>query len=217
MAGLSKANVQPLPLRVRPVRRLSQLYLGLAIYATSMALQVESRLGNHPWDVFHQGLARHLGLSFGTITIIVGGVVLLLWIPLRQRPGFGTVSNVVCIGIFVDAALAAVPTPHAMPVRIAYLVGSVLLCGLATGLYIGARLGPGPRDGLMTGLAARGYSLRLVRTAIEVMVVVVGFSLGGTVGVGTVVYALAIGPVVQMLLSRLTVRPAPVLQPAPAV
>jgi uncharacterized membrane protein YczE len=219
MAALSKAKLKPLPLRIRPARRLVQLYVGLALYATSMALQVESRLGNHPWDVFHQGLARHLHLSFGTITILVGLVVLLLWIPLRQRPGLGTVSNVVCIGVFVDLALAAIPTPSLLAVRIAYLVGSVLLCGLATGLYIGARLGPGPRDGLMTGLAGRGYSLRLVRTSIEVCVVAVGWLLGGTVGIGTLVYALAIGPVVQILLPRLIVmpRPAPALTPEPSL
>jgi uncharacterized membrane protein YczE len=216
MAALSKAKLQPLPLRVRPVRRLVQLYVGLALYATSMALQVRSRLGNHPWDVFHQGLARHLHLSFGTITILVGLFVLLLWIPLRQRPGLGTVSNVVCIGVFVDLALAAIPTPSLLAVRIAYLVGSVLLCGLATGLYIGARLGPGPRDGLMTGLASRGYSLRLVRTSIEVCVVAVGWLLGGTVGLGTLVYALAIGPVVQLLLPRLIVMPRPAPEPLSA-
>jgi uncharacterized membrane protein YczE len=188
-----------------------------------MALMVEARLGNQPWDVFHQGLARRTGLSIGTITMIVGVVVLLLWIPLRQRPGVGTLSNVVVIGIGVDVALAALPTPSLLWSRILFLVAGVLLCAVASGLYIGARLGPGPRDGLMTGLAARGHSIRVVRTVIEVSVVAVGFLLGGRLGIGTVVYALAIGPLVHVLLPLFTVRapdaPAPAVAipvPAPA-
>jgi uncharacterized membrane protein YczE len=186
--------------------RLTRLYLGLLAYAVSMALMVEARLGNQPWDVFHQGVARRTGLSIGTTTIVVGVVVLLLWIPLRQRPGIGTLSNVVVIGVGVDLALAALPTPSLLWVRIVFLVSGVLLCAVASGLYIGARLGPGPRDGLMTGLAARGHSIRVVRTAIEVSVVAVGFLLGGTLGIGTVIYALAIGPLVHLLLPLFTVR-----------
>ena len=188
------------------VRRVVQLFAGLTLYGISMAFMVESGLGLNPWDVFHQGLARHTPLSFGTVVILVGAVVLLLWIPLRQRPGIGTLSNVVVIGLVADGALALLPTPHPMAARIGYLAGGVLLNGLASGLYIGAALGPGPRDGLMTGLVTRtGASIRLVRTGLEVAVVLTGWLLGGTLGVGTVVYALAIGPLVQLFLPRLTV------------
>jgi uncharacterized membrane protein YczE len=203
----------PLPLRIHPVSRLARLYVGLAAYGASMALMIESHLGNMPWDVFHQGIARRTGLSIGVVSIIVGAVVLLLWIPLRQRPGLGTVSNVVCIGVAVDGSLALLPTPSLLWEQIAFLAAGVLLNAVATGLYVGARLGPGPRDGLMTGLAARGYPIGLVRTSIEVLVVAVGFLLGGTLGVGTVVYALAIGPLAHLALPLFSIR-AP--QPAPA-
>jgi uncharacterized membrane protein YczE len=187
-------------------RRLVQLYLGLALYGVSMALMIRSALGNMPWDVLHQGLSERLGWSLGTVTVVVGALVLLCWIPLRQRPGLGTVSNVVVIGVAVDAALAVVPDVHAMAGRIALATGGILLNAVATALYIGARFGPGPRDGLMTGLVGRtGWSLRLVRTGIEVAVVLSGWALGGTLGVGTVVYALAIGPLVHLLLPLLTV------------
>jgi uncharacterized membrane protein YczE len=213
MAVAGKANLRPLSLRIRPAARLSRLYLGLIAYAASMALMIEAKLGNQPWDVFHQGIARLTGLSFGTVTVVVGAVVLLLWIPLRQRPGIGTLSNVVVIGIGVDAALAALPTPSALWLQIGFLASGVLLCAVASGLYIGARLGPGPRDGLMTGLAARGHSIRVLRTVIEVSVVGVGFLLGGTLGVGTVVYALAIGPLVHTMLPLFTV-PTPAEQTA---
>jgi uncharacterized membrane protein YczE len=209
MAVSGKANVRPLPLSVRPLSRLTRLYIGLCAYAVSMALMIEANLGNQPWDVFHQGLARHTGLSIGLLTVIVGVIVLLLWIPLRQRPGLGTLSNVVVIGIVVDAALFLLPTPAGLAWRIAFLVAGVLLCGIASALYIGARLGPGPRDGLMTGLAARGHSIRVVRTGIEVTVVLIGFLLGGTLGVGTIVYALAIGPLVHVLLPLFTIRTEP--------
>jgi uncharacterized membrane protein YczE len=208
MATSGKATLRPLPVRFRPMRRLGQLYLGLIGYTLSMALMIESGLGNQPWDVFHQGLARRTGLSIGTIIVIVGVVVLALWIPLRQRPGLGTISNVFVIGVGTDLALAVLPTPGPLALRIGYLVGAVLLCALASGLYIGARLGPGPRDGLMTGLAARGYSIRFVRTGIEVSVVAIGFLLGGTVGIGTLVYAVSIGPLVHVLLPLFTVEDA---------
>jgi uncharacterized membrane protein YczE len=187
-------------------RRLVQLYLGLALYGVSMALMIRSALGNMPWDVLHQGLAGRLGWSLGTVTVVVGGLVLLCWIPLRQRPGLGTVSNVVVIGVAVDAALALVPHVDAMAGRIALATGGILLNAVATALYIGARFGPGPRDGLMTGLVGRtGWSLRLVRTGIEVAVVLTGWALGGTLGVVTVVYAVVIGPLVHLLLPLLTV------------
>ena len=206
-------------------RRLVQLYLGLALYGGSMALQIRSTLGLDPWDVFHQGLTRHIGLSFGTVTMIVGAAVLLLWIPLRQRPGLGTVSNVFVIGLSVDAGLALIPTLHGLPLRLAVLAAGIVLNGVAGGLYIGARFGPGPRDGLMTGFCRRtGRSVRLVRTVIEVTVLLVGLTLGGTFGIGTVAYALAIGPLVQFFLPLFTVperkpepAPAPAPVPAPAV
>src|SRR4051812_21288894 len=151
-------------------------------------------LGVDPWDVFHQGLSRRFGLGVGTWAIIVGAIVLVLWIPLRQRPGFGTVSNVIVVGSVIDLSLATIPAPHGLASRTAVLLAGVFLNGVATGAYIGAGLGPGPRDGLMTGLAARGHSIRVVRTALELTVLVSGWLLGGTVGIGTVIYALAIGP-----------------------
>jgi uncharacterized membrane protein YczE len=182
-------------------RRLVQLYLGLLLYGASCALTVRAGLGLDPWDVFHQGISKHSGLTIGVVSIIVGAAVLLFWLPLRQRPGLGTVSNVVLVGVSMDATLALVPTPHALAVRIPLLVAGVVLNGVATGLYISARLGPGPRDGLMTGLHRRtGRSIRLVRTLIEVAVLVTGFLLGGSVGAGTVLYAVTIGPLAQFFL-----------------
>lgn len=176
------------------------------LYGSSMALLIRSQLGNMPWDVLHQGLARHLHHSIGTISIVVGAIVLLLWIPLREKPGFGTVSNVVVIGISVDAALALLPATGSLPVRVLLAGAGITLNAVATAAYIGARLGPGPRDGLMTGLVRRtGGSVRRVRTAIEIAVVTTGWALGGTLGVATVLYALAIGPLAQLLLPRLTV------------
>jgi uncharacterized membrane protein YczE len=201
----------------RPVRRLVQLYAGLVLYGATMALQIRAGLGLDPWDVFHQGVADRTGLSFGTVVVITGAVVLLGWIPLRQRPGFGTISNVFVIGIAVDAALAVLPHAGSAPVAVAMLLAGVGLNGLAGGAYIGAGLGPGPRDGLMTGLVRRtGGSIRVVRTTIEVTVLVVGALLGGTVGIGTVVYALSIGPLVHALLPRLTV-PLPAAKAAQTV
>jgi uncharacterized membrane protein YczE len=198
----------------RPVRRLVQLYAGLVLYGASMALQIRAGLGLDPWDVFHQGVANRTGLSFGTVVILTGALVLLAWIPLRQRPGFGTISNVFVIGVAVDATLAVLPHAGSGPVAVAMLLAGVGLNGLAGGAYIGAGLGPGPRDGLMTGLVRRtGRSVRLVRTSIEVTVLVAGAALGGTVGIGTVVYALSIGPLVHAVLPRMTVPvPAPAAQ-----
>ncbi|CCH20210.1 YczE/YyaS/YitT family protein [Micromonospora lupini] len=197
-------------LRQRPVRRLTQLYAGLLLYGVSMALMIRSDLGLDPWDVFHQGLSERTGLSFGTVTIGVGALVLLLWIPLRQRPGLGTVSNVVVIGLVVDATLALLPTGGPLGVRIVLLITGIVANGAATALYLGAQLGPGPRDGLMTGFVARrpGLSIRLVRTVIEVTVLALGWLLGGKVGVGTVAYALAIGPLAQFFIPLVAV-PAP--------
>ncbi|MEV0092726.1 hypothetical protein [Streptomyces sp. NPDC050738] len=190
-------------------RRLLQLYVGLALYGASSALLVRGGLGLEPWGVLHQGLAELTGLTMGEIAIIVGAAVLLLWIPLRQRPGLGTVSNVFAIGIAIDATLALLPETHGLAARIALTVAGIVLNGVATGLYISARFGPGPRDGLMTALnRITGRSVRQVRTALEVAVVVSGFLLGGTLGVGTVAYALAIGPLAQFFL-RVFAVPAP--------
>jgi uncharacterized membrane protein YczE len=194
-------------------RRLIQLSGGLVLYGISDAMLLLARLGVDPWDVLHQGLARQTGMQTGTWAIIVGAAVLLLWIPLRQRPGIGTLCNVVVIGAVIDLVLAVVPPPHGLAVRIAVLVSGVLLNGVATGLYIGAGLGPGPRDGLMTGLAAldwpgpsaaaRGHSIRVVRTGIEATVLLAGWLLGGNVGAGTVLYAISIGPLVHFFLPLL--------------
>ncbi|WP_369167726.1 YitT family protein [Streptomyces sp. R28] len=183
------------------IRRLSQLYVGLALYGASSALLVEAGLGLEPWNVLHQGLAELTGLTIGVVSIFVGAAVLLLWIPLRQRPGLGTVSNVFVVGIAMDGTLALLPETHTLAVRLPLLLAGIVLNGVATGLYIAARFGPGPRDGLMTGLHRRtGRSVRLMRTAVEVAVVVTGFTLGGTVGVGTVLYAVSIGPLAQLFL-----------------
>jgi uncharacterized membrane protein YczE len=182
-------------------RRLVQLAVGLWLYGASMAIVIRSALGLDPWDVFHSGVMSHVGLSFGEVVIVVGFLVLLLWIPLRQMPGLGTVANVVLIGVATDATLAMLAAPDGLLARGALLVGGIALNGLAGALYIGAQLGPGPRDGLMTGLARRtGGSIRLVRTSLEVSVLAVGFLLGGQVGLGTVLYAVGIGPLVQLFL-----------------
>jgi uncharacterized membrane protein YczE len=187
-------------------RRLTQLYVGLVAYAVSMALVIQSDLGNMPWDVFNQGLARRVGLTIGFWVIAFGLLILVAWIPLRQRPGLGTLSNIVVIGFLIDWALDVLPEQHLLAERVAYLVAGILLNGLATALYVGARMGPGPRDGLMTGLVRRtGRSVRLVRTSIEVVVVIAGILLGGTFGVGTLLYAVTIGPLVQVFLPRFTV------------
>ncbi|MEU3451588.1 hypothetical protein AB0H29_30845 [Streptomyces thermolilacinus] len=190
-------------------RRLTQLTAGLLLYGASSALLVRSGLGLEPWNVLHQGLSNLTGLSIGVVVTIMGAVVLLLWIPLRQRPGLGTVANVLLIGAAMDATLAVVPDAEGLPARIALMVAGVVLNGLATGLYIAARFGPGPRDGLMTGLhRVTGRSIRLIRTALELTVVATGFLLGGSLGVGTVLYALAIGPLAQLAL-RLFAVPEP--------
>ena len=186
-------------------RRLVQLYAGLVLFAFGEVLILRAALGVIPWDVLHQGLVNHFGLTIGQWSIIVGAIVLLGWIPLRERPGLGTVSNVLVIGFFVDVFLGVVDAPEAMWLRIAFLLLGIVLNGIATAAYIGALLGPGPRDGLMTGLVRRtGGSVRLIRTGIEVVVVIVGWLLGGNLGLGTIAFALLIGPVVHVALPRLT-------------
>ncbi len=201
-------------------RRLPQLLAGLILYGVSMAMMVRSGLGLDPWDVLHYGVATWLPLSFGGVVIATGVAVLLLWIPLRQMPGLGTVANALVIGIATDVALALIVASDGLAARTAMLAGGIVLNGLATALYIGAQLGPGPRDGLMTGLVRRtGWSVRVVRTSIELGVVITGWLLGGVVGIGTIAYALAIGPLVQVMLPRfvvdLSAPPREAVTPAP--
>jgi uncharacterized membrane protein YczE len=188
-------------------RRLVQLYAGLVLYGLSMALMVRSQLGVMPWDVLHQGLSRVVGWSMGTVTIVVGVVVLLLWVPLRERPGLGTISNAIVVGLAVDVWLGLLQAPDPLPGQVGFAVAGVVLNAVATAAYIGVHMGAGPRDGLMTGQVRRtGWSVRVVRTSIEVLVVASGWLLGGTLGVVTVLYALSIGSLVQVFLPRLAVR-----------
>jgi uncharacterized membrane protein YczE len=200
------AVLSPMPRDVRG-RRFAQLAAGLVLYGVSASMLVLAALGLDPWDVLHQGLSRQLGLGIGTWTLIVSFVVLGLWWPLPQRPGVGTVANAVAVGLVMNVVLGTFDTPHALAPRVALLLGGVVLNGIATGMYIGAGMGPGPRDGLTTGIAARGHSIRVVRTAIEVTVLVAGFALGGTVGIGTLLYAVAIGPISHVTIPALTIRP----------
>ena len=181
--------------------RSSQLLVGLALYGASLALMVRSGLGTAPWDVLHVGLAGLVPMSIGAIVVVVSVLVLLAWWPLRERPGIGTVANALLVGVFVDLTLLVLPEIESLPVRIALLVAGVLGNGVATGMYIGAGFGRGPRDGLMTGLhRVTGLSIRLVRTALEVAVVAAGLALGGPLGLGTVAYALLIGPMAQLAI-----------------
>lgn len=195
-------------------RRLPQLLVGLWIYGVSLALMVRGNDGVAPWDVLHLGIVEHTGLSLGTVLVITAFAVLLLWIPLHEKPGIGTVANALLIGPSTDATLAVVGQPDSHLARVALMLGGVLLCALATAMYIGAQFGRGPRDGLMTGLVRRtGLSIRLVRTSLEVTVVVVGLLLGGPLGVGTIVFALTIGPLTQWMLPAWTVALAPAQEP----
>lgn len=204
---MAQTDLRPVRISRDPARRSVQLLAGLALYGTSVALVTRAGLGLEPWSVLAEGVLKHTGLSFGTVTGLISVAVLLLWIPLRQRPGIGTIANVVVISVMVDVVRAVLPDQHELGWQVVLLVAGVTLNGVATATYVGARLGPGPRDGLMTGLAGRtGWSVRLVRTGIEVAVVAAGFLLGGTVGIGTVLYALAIGPLTQALLPRTTWR-----------
>ena len=189
------------------IRRLVQLFLGLCLYGVSMALMIRADLGLNPWEVFHQGVSGWTGWSFGTVVMATGAFVLLLWIPLRQKPGIGTISNIFVIGLVADLGLAAIPdVPLPLAAAAPLLVLGIVLNGVAGGAYIGAGLGPGPRDGLMTGLARRtGWKIRPVRTAIELVVLGTGWLLGGTAGLGTILYALAIGPIVGFTLPLFTI------------
>ncbi len=192
---------------VAPVRRLSQLFAGLWLYGASMAMQIRATLGLDPWDVLHEGLTKRTGLSFGAIVAITGVLVLLVWIPLRQKPGVGTIANVVVIAVAVDVTLAILPEPQTLLPRIVLLVLGIVLNAVAFAAYVGSRLGPGPRDGMVTGFCRRtGTSLRVVRTVVELLVLGTGWLLGGTIGIGTILYALSIGPLTQLFLPALTWR-----------
>ena len=194
----------------RPSRRALQLGVGLVLYGLSIALLVRAGLGVDSWDVLHQGLARSTGLSLGTIVNITSVFVLVLWAPLRQRPGWGTLANALVVGLVADMALVLLLEPHHILWQIPMLLAGIAVNGVATGLYIGAGLGAGPRDGLMTGLAARtGRSIRMVRTVIELLVVITGWLLGGTVGVGTVLYAVLIGSIAQSSINRFAIGKEP--------
>ena len=188
-------------------RRIAQLLSGLVLFGLGIGLMLESGLGVPPWDVLHQGLAVRFGLTVGIWSIIVSGLVLLAWIPLGEKPGWGTVANVIIIGVMIDASTAFIPSAGSTAVAWLMLLAGIGVIGVASGLYIGANFGPGPRDGLMTGLARRGYSIRLTRTIIEVLVLGIGWALGGTFGLGTVAFALLIGPLVHVFLPLLTVDP----------
>lgn len=196
----------------RLARRLPQLYAGLVLYGITLACLIRAQLGNAPWDVLHQGIAGHLGVSIGVVTIAVSLVVLLAWVPLREMPGLGTISNAFVIGLATNLGLAFLPDPHALGARVALMAAGIAGNAVATAMYIGARLGPGPRDGLMTGLHGRtGRPIWVVRTSLEVTVVVFGWLLGGVFGIGTLLYAVLIGPLVQRLLPLFTVSAASLL------
>lgn len=189
------------------IRRFIQLQVGLFLYGLSTALMVRAGLGLNPWAVFHQGLSEQTGISLGLVVNIVGALVLLVWIPLRQKPGIGTICNVLVIGTATDVCLHVLPEVHGLALQIALLAGAIVLNGVATGAYIGAGLGPGPRDGLTTGgVRLTGWEIRWVRTAIEALVLAMGWMAGGVIGVGTVAYTLANGPLVQIFLPMFEIR-----------
>ncbi|WP_030529918.1 YczE/YyaS/YitT family protein [Prauserella rugosa] len=208
MASTAQVELHPVTVRRDPARRLIQLVVGLLLFGTSMAMMSRSLLGLNPWDVLHEGLMHRTGLTFGTVTVVTAVTVLLLWIPLRQRPGIGTIANVVLIAVSVDVVRLLLPVQEHLATQIPLLLGGIVLNGFATALYVGARLGPGPRDGLFTGLTARtGLSVRLVRTLIEVCVLATGWLLGGTAGLGTILFAVSIGPLTQLFLPWVVWRP----------
>lgn len=198
--------LQPSALLPKPkLRRLIQLNIGLVLFGASLALLVTADLGLAPWDVFHQGVAQTTGFRLGFVVVVTSFVVLIGWIPIRQRPGIGTVLNAILVGLVFEATIGLLPESLPFGQRWALLFAAVCLNALATGMYVGAGLGPGPRDGLMTGIAARGYPIRVVRTAIEVTLLIIGFLLGGSIGAGTLLYAFGIGPLIQIALPYFTI------------
>ena len=186
--------------------RLAQLIVGLILFGIGLALMLQSGLGVPPWDVLHQGLAHQFGLTIGVWSIIISATVLLLWLPLQERYGLGTLLNAVIIGVVIDLASLVIPEATTDMVAWVMLVVGVVLIGAASGLYIGANLGPGPRDGLMTAIARRGPSIRLTRVLLEITVLTIGWMMGGTFGIGTIVFAIAIGPLVQFFLPRFSIH-----------
>jgi len=189
-------------------RRLVQLLLGLALYGVAIVLLVRADLGLDPWNVLNQGVVARTGWPFGATVIALGVMILLLWLPLRQRPGFGTIANIILVGLMVDWVMPLIATPGGLWGKALMLAAGIITTAVATGCYLGAAMGPGPRDGLMTGVVDRtGWSVRIVRTAIELTVLTVGWLLGGKVGLGTVVYALAIGPMIQVFLPLFVINP----------
>jgi uncharacterized membrane protein YczE len=190
--------------RDRAAERLGRCIFGLALFGIGVALLIGSDLGAAPWDVFHTGVSELTGIPVGTVLILTGVALLLLWIPLREQPGIGTILNAIEIGLVVDLVLPMLPSTDVLVARIAMMIGGILLIAVGSGFYIGAGLGPGPRDGLMTGLVRRGLSIRVARTGIEVTVLVIGVLLGGAIGIGTAVFALSIGPLVGHILPRFT-------------
>jgi uncharacterized membrane protein YczE len=192
----------------RPVERIARCIAGLSLFGLGISLLIAANLGAAPWDVFHTGISERTGWPVGAIIVVVGIALLALWIPLKESPGLGTVLNAFEIGLVVGVVLPVIPEPEALVPRLLMMIGGVVIIALGSGLYIGAGLGPGPRDGLMTGLARRGLSIRLARTGIEVLVLIAGVLLGGSIGIGTAVFALCIGPLVQVFLPRLTMRDA---------
>ncbi len=205
--------------RDQPLERIGRCVFGLVLFGIGISLLIDSELGAAPWDVFHTGVSDLTGISVGNIVILTGIALLLLWIPLRERPGLGTLLNAVVIGIVVDLALPIIPDTELLVPRLLLVVGGVVVTAIGSGYYIGAGLGPGPRDGLMTGLAKRQIgsfpiSIRVARTSVEIVVLAIGIALGGAIGIGTAAFAFGIGPLVQVFLPRLTMQPAPVIAPA---
>lgn len=195
-------------------RRIAQLLVGLFLYGIAIAMMIKAALGIAPWDVLSQGIVLHTGLNYALVTNVIGALVLLLWIPIRQKPGIGTVANVLLIGPSIQVGLWVLPDATDLVPRILLLVGGLVVLAIATGLYIGARFGPGPRDGLMTGIHRRtGWPIWVVRTSIEVTVLAIGWLLGGNVGLGTLAFALLIGPMVNVTIPWLRVPEAPVVEP----
>ena len=198
-------GLQQLEFRDRLGRRLVRCLVGLALFAVGISLQMNANIGAPPWDVFHQGVAKQVEISIGKIIVITGFALLLLWIPLKQKPGLGTILNALEIGLVADVALEIIPEPNNILIRIVMVIVGIVTVAIGTGLYIGSALGPGPRDGLMTGLAKHGIPIRIGRTVIEVAVLIIGVSLGGQVGIATFAFAFGVGPLVHFFLPRLAV------------